>query len=122
MHYVEMGEGPALILCHGFPESWYSWRKQIPALAMAGYRVIALDQRGYGDSSSPPDIKDYSHDHLCKDVIAVMDSLNISMATFIGHDWGGVVVWKLAIGYPERTRYDSVLLSCLVALLFSWSR
>ncbi|XP_071787394.1 bifunctional epoxide hydrolase 2-like isoform X1 [Asterias amurensis] len=104
LHFVEMGEGPAIILCHGFPESWYSWRKQIPALAMAGYRVIALDQRGYGDSSSPPDIKAYSHDHLCKDVIAVMDSLNIPMATFIGHDWGGAIVWKLAIGYPERTR------------------
>ncbi|XP_072039834.1 bifunctional epoxide hydrolase 2-like [Amphiura filiformis] len=104
LHYAEMGQGPVLILCHGFPESWYSWRFQIPALAMAGYRVIALDQKGYGDSSSPDEIEEYTQEKLCADIISLMDVLGIGQATFIGHDWGGVVVWNLAVWYPERTR------------------
>ncbi|XP_022103106.1 bifunctional epoxide hydrolase 2-like [Acanthaster planci] len=104
LHYVEMGEGPAVILCHGFPESWYSWRKQIPALVLAGYRVIVPDQRGFGLSSAPMEIKDYTHDHLCKDIKDIMDSLNIPRATVVGHDWGGVVVWLMALRYPSRVR------------------
>ncbi|XP_038055447.1 bifunctional epoxide hydrolase 2-like [Patiria miniata] len=104
LHYVDIGEGPVVVLCHGFPESWYSWRKQIPALVLAGYRVIVPDQRGYGDSSSPSDIQDYTQDCLCRDLSALLDSLSIPRAVFVGHDWGGAIVWKMALRYPERTR------------------
>ncbi|KAI8489369.1 Bifunctional epoxide hydrolase 2 [Branchiostoma belcheri] len=82
LHYVDVGDGPVVILCHGFPESWYSWRYQIPALSLAGYRVIALDQRGYGDSSSPTEIEAYTHEELTGD---------IPQATVVGHDWGGAI-------------------------------
>ncbi|XP_070554463.1 bifunctional epoxide hydrolase 2-like [Ptychodera flava] len=104
IHFVEIGEGPAVICCHGFPESWYSWRYQIPALALAGYRVIVPDMRGYGDSSSPPEIEQYSHEKICGDLIDLLDTLGISNATFIGHDWGGAIVWNMGLFYPDRTR------------------
>ncbi|XP_053316714.1 bifunctional epoxide hydrolase 2 [Spea bombifrons] len=102
LHFVEMGNGPVICLCHGFPESWYSWRYQIPALADAGYRVIALDMKGYGDSSSPAEIEEYSQEEICKDLVAFLDKLGISQAAFIGHDWGGAVVWNMALFFPER--------------------
>ncbi|XP_068136207.1 bifunctional epoxide hydrolase 2 isoform X2 [Hyperolius riggenbachi] len=104
LHYVEMGNGPAIVLCHGFPESWYSWRYQLPALADAGYRVIAPDMKGYGDSSAPYEIEEYSQQELCKDLVVFLDKLGISQATFIGHDWGGAFVWNMALFYPERVR------------------
>ncbi|XP_071949409.1 bifunctional epoxide hydrolase 2-like [Antedon mediterranea] len=104
IHYVDYGTGPPVILCHGWPESWYSWRYQIPALGHAGYRVIALDQRGYGDSSNPPEIEAYTQENLCKDVVELMDMLGIPQTTVVGHDWGGAVVWNLALMYPERIR------------------
>uniref|UniRef100_A0A8C5MM50 Epoxide hydrolase 2 n=1 Tax=Leptobrachium leishanense TaxID=445787 RepID=A0A8C5MM50_9ANUR len=104
LHFVEMGSGPALCLCHGFPESWYSWRYQIPALADAGYRVIALDMQGYGDSSSPADIEEYTQKEICKGLVLFLDKLGISQATFIGHDWGGAAVWNMALFFPERVR------------------
>uniref|UniRef100_A0AAX7SLM8 AB hydrolase-1 domain-containing protein n=1 Tax=Astatotilapia calliptera TaxID=8154 RepID=A0AAX7SLM8_ASTCA len=94
-HYVEMGSGPPVLLCHGFPESWYSWRYQIPALAAAGFRVLALDMKGYGESTAPPDIEEYSHEELCK---------SIPQVTLVGHDWGGSLVWAMARFYPERIR------------------
>uniref|UniRef100_A0A3Q4AEY9 AB hydrolase-1 domain-containing protein n=1 Tax=Mola mola TaxID=94237 RepID=A0A3Q4AEY9_MOLML len=90
-HYVEMGSGPPVLLCHGFPESWYSWRYQIPALAAAGFRVLALDMKGYGESTAPPDIEEYSQEQLCK-------------VTLVGHDWGGALVWSMAQFFPERVR------------------
>ncbi|XP_044145429.1 bifunctional epoxide hydrolase 2 [Bufo gargarizans] len=104
LHYVEMGNGPAICLCHGFPESWYSWRYQLPALAAAGYRVIALDMKGYGESSSPPEIEEYSQQQLCQDMVSFLDELGISQATLIGHDWGGAFVWNMALFYPERVK------------------
>ncbi|XP_072263306.1 bifunctional epoxide hydrolase 2 [Pyxicephalus adspersus] len=104
LHYVQMGNGPAICLCHGFPESWYSWRYQLPALAEAGYRVIALDMKGYGDSSAPQEIEEYSQQELCKDLVIFLEKLGISQATFIGHDWGGALVWNMALFYPERVR------------------
>ncbi|XP_040204080.1 bifunctional epoxide hydrolase 2 [Rana temporaria] len=104
LHYVEMGNGPAICLCHGFPESWFSWRYQLPALADAGYRVIALDMKGYGDSSAPNEIEEYSQQELCKDLVIFLEKLGISQATFIGHDWGGALVWNMALFYPERVR------------------
>ncbi|XP_056419734.1 bifunctional epoxide hydrolase 2 isoform X2 [Hyla sarda] len=104
LHYVDMGNGPVICLCHGFPESWYSWRYQLPALAAAGYRVIALDMKGYGESSAPPEIEEYSQQQLCQDMITFLDKLGISQATFIGHDWGGAFVWNMALFYPERVK------------------
>ncbi|KAH1172864.1 bifunctional epoxide hydrolase 2-like [Mauremys mutica] len=104
LHFVEMGNGPVVCLCHGFPESWFSWRYQIPALAEAGFRVLALDMKGYGDSTAPPDIEEYSQEEICKDLAVFLDKLGISQAVFIGHDWGGAVVWNMSLFYPERVR------------------
>ncbi|XP_042636600.1 bifunctional epoxide hydrolase 2 [Orycteropus afer afer] len=104
LHFVELGTGPVVCLCHGFPESWFSWRYQIPALAQAGYRVLAVDMKGYGESSAPYEIEEYSLEVLCKEMITFLDKLGISQAVFIGHDWGGMLVWYLALFYPERVR------------------
>ncbi|KAI3366167.1 hypothetical protein L3Q82_009990 [Scortum barcoo] len=103
-HYVEMGSGPPVLLCHGFPESWYSWRYQIPAVAAAGFRVLALDMKGYGESTAPPDIEEYSQEQLCKDLITFLDKMSIPQVTLVGHDWGGFLVWTMAQFFPERVR------------------
>lgn len=104
MRVVEQGDGPAVVLCHGFPELWYSWRHQIPALAEAGFRVIVPDQRGYGRTTAPPRIEDYAMEHLTADMNGLLDVLGIKQAVFVGHDWGGVVVWSMALHYPGRVR------------------
>uniref|UniRef100_A0A3Q0SPA7 Epoxide hydrolase 2, cytoplasmic n=1 Tax=Amphilophus citrinellus TaxID=61819 RepID=A0A3Q0SPA7_AMPCI len=101
-HYVEMGSGPPVLLCHGFPESWYSWRYQIPALAAAGFRVLALDMKGYGESTAPPDIEEYSHEQLCKELIIFLDKMAIPQVTLVGHDWGGSLVWAMGRGVTEH--------------------
>ncbi|XP_040887908.1 bifunctional epoxide hydrolase 2 [Toxotes jaculatrix] len=103
-HYVEMGSGPPVLLCHGFPESWYSWRYQIPAVAAAGFRVLALDMKGYGESTAPPDIEEYSQEQLCKDLITFLDKMSMPQVTLVGHDWGGLLVWTMAQYFPERVR------------------
>uniref|UniRef100_A0A8C8B010 Epoxide hydrolase 2 n=1 Tax=Otus sunia TaxID=257818 RepID=A0A8C8B010_9STRI len=100
LHFVEMGDGPVVCLCHGFPESWLSWRYQIPALADAGFRVIALEMKGYGESTAPLDIKEYSQEQICK----VKSCRGIPQTVLVGHDWGGAVVWNMALFYPERVR------------------
>ncbi|XP_038560766.1 bifunctional epoxide hydrolase 2-like isoform X5 [Micropterus salmoides] len=79
-HYVEMGSGPPVLLCHGFPESWYSWRYQIPAVAAAGFRVLALDMKGYGESTAPPDTEEYSQEQLCQDLITFLDKMGAAEA------------------------------------------
>ncbi|XP_048657488.1 bifunctional epoxide hydrolase 2 isoform X1 [Marmota marmota marmota] len=104
LHFVELGSGPVVIFCHGFPESWFSWRYQIPAVAQAGYRVLAMDMKGYGDSSSPPEIEEYAMEVLCKEMVTFLDKLGIPQAVFIGHDWAGVLVWNMALFYPDRVR------------------
>ncbi|XP_039605456.1 bifunctional epoxide hydrolase 2 isoform X1 [Polypterus senegalus] len=104
IHYVELGDGPPLCLCHGFPESWFSWRYQISALAAAGFRVLALDMKGYGDSTAPPDIEEYGQEEICKDFVTFLDKLGLPQVTLIGHDWGGAFVWNMAQFYPERVR------------------
>lgn len=104
LHFVEMGSGPAICLCHGFPESWFSWRYQIPALAQAGFRVLAIDMKGYGDSSSPPEIEEYAMELLCEEMVTFLNKLGIPQAVFIGHDWAGVLVWNMALFHPERVR------------------
>lgn len=102
LHFVEMGSGPPVCLCHGFPESWFSWRYQIPALAQAGFRVLALDMKGYGDSSAPAEIEEYSMEVLCQDMVTFLDKLGLPQVALIGHDWGGMLVWALALCCPER--------------------
>jgi pimeloyl-ACP methyl ester carboxylesterase len=94
-------EGPLVILLHGFPEFWYGWRKQIPALAAAGFRVWAPDQRGYGGSDKPPRVKDYRLDKLAGDVAGLIAAAGSRRALVVGHDWGGAVAWWLAANAPE---------------------
>src|ERR1700726_3788112 len=88
MHLAEAGEGPLVILCHGFPESWYSWRHQIGALAAAGFRVVAPDMRGYGQTESPTSIDQFSLLHLLGDMVGLLDALEAETAVIAGHDWG----------------------------------
>jgi pimeloyl-ACP methyl ester carboxylesterase len=99
----EAGSGPAVVLCHGFPELAYSWRHQVEALARAGFRAIAVDQRGYGASDCPDSIEEYDLEHLTGDMVGVLDALGIEKAVFAGHDWGGFVAWAMPVLYPDRT-------------------
>lgn len=103
---LEAGERgqPLVILSHGFPEAAHSWRHQIPALAAAGYHVIAPDQRGYGNSSRPSNVTDYGITQLCGDLLALSDEAGAQQAVYVGHDWGALIVWELARLYPERVR------------------
>lgn len=98
----EAGTGIPLILCHGWPELPYSWRYQIPALVAAGYRVIIPNQRGYGGSDQPEDVEQYDIHHLCGDHVGLLDALGLEKAIYVGHDWGAIVVWNLALLHPER--------------------
>jgi pimeloyl-ACP methyl ester carboxylesterase len=102
LYVAELGSGPPVILCHGFPELWYSWRHQLPALAAAGYRAVAPDMRGYGQSSIPTDVEAYDLLTVCDDVLGLLDDLGEEQAVFVGHDWGANVVWQLALAHPER--------------------
>jgi pimeloyl-ACP methyl ester carboxylesterase len=104
MHIAEAGEGPLVVLCHGFPELWSSWRHQIPALADAGYHVVAPDQRGYGDTKGPDAIEEYDLVHLTDDLAGLLDALGEEQAVFVGHDWGSMAVWSMAHRLPERVR------------------
>ncbi len=98
----DQGAGEAVVLLHGFPELAYSWRHQIPALVDAGYRAIAFDQRGYGASSKPDSVTDYSLSHLVGDVVGLLDRLGIETATLVGHDWGSIVAWTTSLVHPDR--------------------
>ncbi|MFT7600685.1 MAG: pimeloyl-ACP methyl ester carboxylesterase [Acidimicrobiales bacterium] len=104
IHYVEQGEGPLVVMCHGFPESWYSWRHQLPALAAAGYRAVALSMRGYGLTDAPHDVDAYSIHHLIGDVTAVVRGLGEETAVVVGHDWGAPVAWYSALTRPDMFR------------------
>src|SRR5271166_3740375 len=90
------------LLCHGFPEIAFTWRRQIKGLSEAGFRAIALDQRGYGASDRPPEVEAYSIDRLAGDLVGLLDHLKIDKAIIVGHDWGGYVVWETALRYPDR--------------------
>ncbi len=95
-------DGVPVVMCHGFPELAYSWRHQIPALAAAGFRAIAPDQRGYGRSSRPANVEDYDITHLTGDLAGMLDALGLKKAIFCGHDWGGLVVWQMPLFHPDR--------------------
>src|SRR3954447_7409930 len=104
LHLVEKGDGNPVVLLHGFPELAYSWRRQIDALADAGYRALAPDMRGYGQSPAPQDVEAYNLLELCADVAQLLDRLELDTAAIVGHDWGATVAWQFALSYPERTR------------------
>lgn len=98
----EQGEGPPVVMLHGFPELAFSWRFQLPALADAGFRAIAPDQRGYGQSDAPPNVGDYHMGNLIADVHGLLDTLGLETATLAGHDWGSLILWHMAMRAPER--------------------
>jgi pimeloyl-ACP methyl ester carboxylesterase len=102
LHVVDEGEGFPVVLAHGFPELAFSWRHQIPALARAGCRVLAPDQRGYGRSGRPEAVEDYDIVALTGDLVGLLDDIGEERAVFVGHDWGAIVVWQLALLHPER--------------------
>ena len=102
LHFVEEGTGPAVLLCHGFPETWRSWRRQIHALSEAGFRVIAPDMRGYGGSSRPEGPAAYSMPQIAADLVGLLDALAIQSACIVGHDWGATAAWNAALMHPER--------------------
>lgn len=104
MHVAECGSGPKVILCHGFPESWYSWRHQLRALAEAGFHAVAPDMRGYGQTDCPAAIEQYTLLHLVGDVLGLLDALGAETAAIIGHDWGAPVAWHAALLRPDRFR------------------
>lgn len=102
LHVRDEGDGPLVVLCHGFPELAYSWRHQVPALVRAGHRVLAPDMRGYGRSSAPREVDAYDVLTLCADLTGLLDAVGQERAIFVGHDWGASVVWQLAVLAPER--------------------
>ena len=104
VHSCGPQDGPVVWLLHGFPECWLSWRKQMPALAAAGYRVVVPEMRGYGESSAPIGINQYDLLTLCGDIQAAMDLLGHERVCMVGHDWGAPVAWHLALLEPERVR------------------
>jgi len=104
MHVAEQGDGPLVLLCHGFPESWYSWRHQLAALAAAGFHAVAPDMRGYGQTDQPAEIDQYTLLHLIGDMVGLVDALGGEPAVIAGHDWGAPVAWHAALLRPDRFR------------------
>jgi pimeloyl-ACP methyl ester carboxylesterase len=101
LHYVEAGDGPLIVLLHGFPEFWFGWRRQIKPLAEAGFRVVAPDTRGYNLSSKPQWFEAYGVDLLAADVAGLIGEVGEKSALVVGHDWGGSIAWTTAINHPE---------------------
>ncbi|GAA4994421.1 alpha/beta hydrolase [Kitasatospora paranensis] len=104
MHIAEAGEGPLVLLLHGFPESWYSWRHQLTALAEAGYHAVAPDQRGYGRTGGPDAVDRYTIHHLAGDALGLIPALGARQAVVVGHDWGAPVAWHTALVRPDAVR------------------
>jgi pimeloyl-ACP methyl ester carboxylesterase len=104
MHIAEAGEGPLVLMAHGFPELWYSWRHQLTALAEAGYHAVAPDIRGYGDSDKPQEISDYSMRNHMADLLGILDDIGEEKAVIMGHDWGAPMAWNSAALHPDRYR------------------
>jgi pimeloyl-ACP methyl ester carboxylesterase len=104
MRIAEAGSGPLVIMCHGFPESWYSWRHQLRALSEAGFHAVAPDMRGYGGTDRPVEIEKYTLLHLVGDMVGLLDALGAERAVIAGHDWGAPVAWHAALLRPDRFR------------------
>lgn len=129
LHVAQAGpaDGPPVILLHGFPEYWGGWAKQIPALAAAGYRVWAPDQRGYNLSSKPAGLRTYDIDALARDVVGLIDATRREKVLLVGHDWGAAVAWWVAGNYPERLHKLAILNVPHLAVMFrtvwrSWTQ
>ncbi|XP_068660824.1 uncharacterized protein [Aristolochia californica] len=104
MHVAEKGQGPAVLFVHGFPELWYSWRHQIVGLAAHGYRCIAPDMRGFGDTDTPPSHTSYTIFHTVADLVALLDALGLEQVFLVGHDWGAIVAWAFCLFRPDRVK------------------
>jgi pimeloyl-ACP methyl ester carboxylesterase len=104
MHIAEAGEGPLVLLCHGFPESWYSWRYQLEALSAAGYHAVAPDQRGFGQTDRPESPEQYTQLHLVGDMVGLVQALGEEQAVIVGHDWGAPVAWHAGLFRPDIFR------------------
>ncbi|HEX2501706.1 MAG TPA: alpha/beta hydrolase [Methylomirabilota bacterium] len=102
MHVAEAGDGFPVVMCHGWPELWYSWRHQLGALADAGFRGIAPDMRGYGETDAPADPAEYRTSVVCADILGLLDALGLERAVIVGHDWGGYHLWQFGLRHPER--------------------
>jgi pimeloyl-ACP methyl ester carboxylesterase len=102
IHYVTMGKGPLVVLIHGFPDFWYTWRKQMPELAKH-FQVVAVDMRGYNKSDQPEGVENYKLDKLVGDIDAVVKHFKADKAIIVGHDWGGIVAWSYAMAHPDTT-------------------
>jgi pimeloyl-ACP methyl ester carboxylesterase len=102
IHLAEQGTGRLILLCHGFPELWYSWRYQMPALSQAGYHVVAPDLRGYGQTEQPAAVEAYTLLHLVGDLVGIIDALEEEQAILVGHDWGSLLAWHAALLRPDR--------------------
>ena len=102
IHYVTMGQGPLVVMIHGFPDFWYTWRDQMPALAKH-FQVVAIDLRGYNKSDQPAGVEHYAMDKLVGDVAAVLDHFSRDKAVIVGHDWGGIIAWTFAMTHPDKT-------------------
>ncbi|MGB5267442.1 MAG: alpha/beta hydrolase, partial [Polyangiales bacterium] len=104
MHAVSRGKGPAVLFCHGFPGLWYSWRHQLPVVADAGFRAIAVDMRGYGRSDRPLLASEYGNETIVADLAGVLDKLGERDAVLVGHDFGAQAAWAAALHAPDRVR------------------
>jgi len=102
LNIAEQGEGPLVLMLHGFPESWYSWRHQIPAVAGAGFHAVAPDMRGYGKSDKPGDITTYNQVEVTRDIVGLISSLGYETAIVFGHDWGAPTAWSCALHHPDK--------------------
>src|SRR6187551_3049797 len=109
LHVAELGEGDIVVLLHGFPEFWYSWRRQMRALADSGFRAVAPDLRGFNESDCPAKISSYRANHLVADVAGLISELNCGPVYLVGHDWGGLIAWRLAATHPELVHKLAIL-------------
>ena len=106
IHYASLGEGPLVVMIHGFPDFWYTWRDQMHALS-GDFQVVAIDTRGYNKSDKPKGVEQYAMPHLLADVEAVIDHLGAERATIVGHDWGGIISWQFAMRRLSASRSSS---------------
>ncbi|CAK7348336.1 unnamed protein product [Dovyalis caffra] len=104
MHIASIGTGPVILFLHGFPELWYSWRHQLLSLSSLGYRCIAPDLRGYGDTDAPASVGEYTGFHIVGDLIGLLDSLGIDLVFLVGHDWGAMIAWNFCTIRPDRVK------------------
>lgn len=104
MHVAEKGKGPVVLFLHGFPELWYTWRHQIVAFADLGYRAVAPDLRGYGDTDAPPEATSYTCHHVVGDLVALIESLGVESVFLVAHDWGAMIGWYLCLFRPDLVK------------------